>query len=169
MINVLFLCTGNSARSVLGEALLNHLGKGVFKAYSAGSHPAGSVQPLALKALQNNGIDTRGLHSKSWDIFSDTSAATMQLVLTLCDDAAGRACPVWLGDGIRCHWGLPDPAAVTGDEATRLNAFEQTLGKLSTRISALLQLDETLFIDTQAHLQLLQELQQIHQQALDNE
>ncbi len=174
MINVLFLCTGNSARSVLGEALLNHLGGNGFQAYSAGSDPAGRVQPLALTVLEDVGIDTTGLSSKSWDVFmlDDTSSpdsARMQVVITLCDDAANKPCPVWLGDGIRCHWGLPDPAAVTGNEPDRRAAFVYALGQLNTRIQALLALDHQLFTHSQQHPKLLIALNQIHQAAASQE
>lgn len=174
MINVLFLCTGNSARSVLAEALLNHLGGKNFMAYSAGSDPAGQIQPLALSVLKDADIDITGLSSKSWDTFmlddsSNLDSARMQLVITLCDDAANKPCPVWLGDGIRCHWGLPDPAAVTGDEPVRRAAFAYALSQLNTRIESLLALNHELFTDTQRHPELLIALNQIHQAAISSE
>lgn len=166
MINVLFLCTGNSARSVLGEALLNHIGEGAFHGYSAGSNPAGKVQPLALEVLNTAGIATDGLSSKSWEVFMRPDDAAMQVVLTLCDDAASKPCPVWLDDGVRCHWGLPDPAAVTGEQPVRRAAFEYALSQLNTRLERLLALDHELFADPQRHPELQTELNHIHTQAL---
>ncbi len=169
MTNILFLCTGNSARSILAEAALNHLGGSSYCGYSAGSDPTGTIQPLALKTLQANGIDTTGLSSKSWDNFIGSGAASIQIIITLCADAAGKACPVWLGDGIRCHWGLPDPAAVEGDEHSRELVFKHTLDKLNNRITALLQLDSDLFFKSNNQQQLQMQLEHIHQQALINE
>lgn len=169
MINVLFLCTGNSARSVLGEALLNHIGGDGFRGFSAGSDPAGKVQPLALEVLEASGISTDGLSSKSWDEFMDPDNAVMQVVLTLCDDAASKPCPVWLGDGVRCHWGLPDPAAVTGDQAIRRAAFQQTLNKLKIRLQQLMALDQSLFSDSSQQAELSQALNDIHTRAQAHE
>ncbi|MDQ8173574.1 MAG: arsenate reductase ArsC, partial [Gemmatimonadota bacterium] len=127
--NILILCTHNSARSVLAEGMLNHwaarLGVDV-RAYSAGSAPSGRVNPLALAALAGAGIDTTGMHSKSWDRFAEADAPAMRMVLTVCDSAAAEACPVWPGSPVRVHWGYPDPSRAEGDEATRLAAFEVT-------------------------------------------
>jgi protein-tyrosine-phosphatase len=132
--NVLFLCTGNSARSILAEALLNHLGKGRFHAYSAGSFPKGRVHPMALQLLDSLGLPTQGLRSKSWEEFAQPGAPSMDFVFTVCDQAAGEACPVWPGHPITGHWGIPDPAAVEGDEAVRMNAFRTAYRQLSVRI-----------------------------------
>lgn len=168
MINLLFLCTGNSARSVLGEALVNHIGAEQFRGFSAGSDPAGKVQPLALDVLETIGIDTTGLRSKSWNEFTSNNDHIMHIVLTLCADAASKPCPVWLDSGVLCHWGLPDPAAVTGNEQVRRKAFELTLEKLKRRLSQLIALDQSLFLNT-SQVQLKNALLTIHQQALNHE
>jgi len=139
-LNVLFLCTGNSARSILAEALLNQLSHGRFRAFSAGSRPAGSVHPLALEVLTHAGIDTASLRSKSWDEFADADAPQMDLVITVCDDAAGEPCPFWPGQPASAHWGYPDPAAMTGNEAAKRAAFEHTLRELAQRIELFLNL-----------------------------
>jgi arsenate reductase (thioredoxin) len=131
--NVLVLCTGNSARSILGEVLFNHLGKGRFKASSAGSHPAGRVNPGALEWLQEHGYGTEGLRSKSWDEFVAPGAPEFDFVFTVCDNAAGEVCPVWLGHPMTAHWGIPDPAHVEGDEARRA-AFRKAADQLARRI-----------------------------------
>lgn len=131
--HVLVLCTGNSARSILGEVLFNHLGKGLFKAYSAGSKPAGRVNPGALEWLQANGHSTEGLRSKSWDEFAAPGAPEFDFIFTVCDNAAGEACPVWLGHPATAHWGIPDPAHVEGDEARR-TAFKRAAEQLARRI-----------------------------------
>ena len=130
--NVLFLCTGNSARSILAEALLNFEGKGRFRAYSAGSFPNGEVNPYALQTLKQAGLSAEGYRSKSWDEFA--RAPAMDFVFTVCDDAAGEVCPVWPGHPVTAHWGLPDPAAVAGSETDKLHAFRDTLKALSNRI-----------------------------------
>jgi arsenate reductase len=137
--NVLVLCTGNSARSILGEVLFNHLGKGRFKAYSAGSKPAGRVNPGALEWLQANGHSTEGLRSKSWDEFAAPGAPEFDFIFTVCDNAAGETCPVWLGHPATAHWGIPDPAHVEGDEARRA-AFRKAADQLARRINLFLSL-----------------------------
>jgi arsenate reductase len=137
--NVLVLCTGNSARSILGEVLFNHLGKGKFKAYSAGSMPAGKVNPGALELLQQQGYSTEGLRSKSWDEFAAPGAPEFDFIFTVCDNAAGEACPVWLGHPCTAHWGIPDPAHVEGDEARR-TAFKHASEQLARRIQLFISL-----------------------------
>jgi len=132
--NVLFLCTGNSARSILAEVQLNKLGHGTFKAYSAGSHPAGRVNPIAIDFLQSNGFPTEGLRSKSWDEFAVPGAPVMDYVLTVCDQAAGEQCPFWPGQPMSAHWGVPDPAAVEGSDEQKRRAFRDTATIMRNRI-----------------------------------
>ncbi|HLW74581.1 MAG TPA: arsenate reductase ArsC [Gammaproteobacteria bacterium] len=134
--NVLFLCTGNSARSILAEALLNSLaiGQGRFRAYSAGSHPKDAVNPYALKTLEHNKFPVAGLRSKNWDEFAAPSAPVMDFVFTVCDQAAEEPCPYWPGQPMTAHWGVPDPAAVVGSDEAKLKAFRDTLMVLSRRI-----------------------------------
>jgi len=132
--NVLILCTGNSARSILAEALLTSLGDGQFKGYSAGSFPKGQVHPLALELLKEEGFDTSGMRSKSWDEFAKPDAPTMDFVFTVCDQAAGEACPIWPGQPVTAHWGIPDPAAVEGSAIEKKKAFREAYRMLSTRI-----------------------------------
>ena len=141
-INVLFLCTHNSARSILAEALLNHLGKGRFKAFSAGSSPRDNQQPnpLGLQTLQKAGISTEGLYSKSWDEFALPNAPHMDLVITVCDNAAGEVCPYWPGQPATAHWGYADPSAGDGTEAEKLEAFRQTLHTIRRRLELLVSL-----------------------------
>ncbi|HFQ15829.1 MAG TPA: metalloregulator ArsR/SmtB family transcription factor [Rhodobacteraceae bacterium] len=138
--NVLILCTGNSARSILGEALVNRLGKGRFRGYSAGSAPTGKVNPFALRLLRDKGYDTSHFRSKSWDEFAAEGAPPIDYVFTVCDNAAGEACPVWPGHPARAHWGLPDPAAATGSDANIMQAFEQAYESLEKRIAAFIAL-----------------------------
>ena len=138
--NVLFLCTGNSARSVIAEAVMNRLGAGRFKAYSAGSHPKGEVHPMTIELLQSLDYDTGFARSKSWDEYAEPYAPQMDFVFTVCDDAAAEACPVWPGQPLSAHWGLPDPAAATGTEAERRFAFADTHRMLTNRISLLVNL-----------------------------
>lgn len=133
--NVLFLCTGNSARSILAEALLNAMGRGRFRGWSAGSHPKGTVHPLALDLLRANRMDTAGLRSKDWDEFAQPGAPELDFVFTVCDNAAGEVCPVWPGQPVTAHWGVPDPAAVTGSDAEKRKAFFTTYTQLSNRLS----------------------------------
>lgn len=132
--NVLFLCTGNSARSVLAEVLLNHWGKGRFHGYSAGSFPKGAVHPMTLDLLRAHGLPTEHLRSKSWDEFARSGAPVMDFVFTVCDQAAGEVCPVWPGNPVTAHWGVPDPAAVEGPEARRRAAFRDAMNRLEARI-----------------------------------
>lgn len=138
--NVLFLCTGNSARSILGEAYLNSKGRGPFVAYSAGSHPAGKVNPFALELLEKNGISTAGLRSKNWDEFARPGAPEMNFVFTVCDNAAGEACPIWPGHPVTAHWGVEDPAAVQGSDEAKRKAFLKAFTQLATRVNLLLNL-----------------------------
>ena len=138
--NILFLCTANSARSILAEALANHVGHGRLRAYSAGSRPSGSVQPMALDVLQRVGIPTDGLRSKSWDEFEVAGAPEMDIVITVCGNAAGETCPVWPGHPLTAHWGVDDPAAVTGSEERRRDAFMDAMKVLRHRIDLLLSL-----------------------------
>jgi arsenate reductase len=146
--SVLVLCTGNSARSILGEALLNHLGADRVRAFSAGSQPKGVPHPGALRLLARKGIDSSGFRSKSWDEFAGAGAPRIDLAITVCGNAAGEVCPVFVGSPLRAHWGLPDPADVTGDEAAVDAAFEQTWAWLELRVRALLALPfETMAAD----------------------
>ncbi len=138
--NVLFLCTGNSARSILGEALLNHLGKGQFHAYSAGSHPAGAVNPIAIELLKKSKLPVEDLRSKSWDEFSVSGAPQFDFVFTVCDNAAGEVCPVWPGQPMTAHWGIDDPAAATGSDADKRKAFVTAFTQLNRRISLFISL-----------------------------
>jgi len=140
LFNVLFLCTGNSARSILAETYLNSAGRGRFKGYSAGSHPAGKVNPFALELLQKNRLPVADLRSKNWDEFARADAPKLDFVFTVCDNAAGEVCPVWPGQPITAHWGVADPAAVTGSEADKRKAFLRAFTELSTRINLLLAL-----------------------------
>ena len=132
--NVLFLCTGNSARSILAEVFLNQEGKGRFRAFSAGSFPKGEVNPYALGLLAQLGYPTDGLRSKSWDEFAAADAPQMDFVFTVCDQAAGEVCPVWPGQPMSAHWGIPDPAAMEGTDAEKMQAFREALRMLGNRI-----------------------------------
>jgi len=132
--NVLFLCTGNSARSILAEAILNDCANDRFKAYSAGSHPKGAVHPLAIALLERNGIATTGLRSKPWDEFAQPGAPQLDFVFTVCDNAAGEVCPIWPGQPMTAHWGQPDPAAMEGTEIEKANAFREAFRTLGRRI-----------------------------------
>jgi arsenate reductase (thioredoxin) len=134
VFNVLFLCTGNSARSILAEAILNETGSGRFRAYSAGSHPNAAVNPFALELLATQGIDVSGLRSKSWDEFAAPGAPRLDFVFTVCDNAAGEVCPLWPGTPMTAHWGIPDPAAVEGSDAQKRKAFLLAFTALRRRI-----------------------------------
>lgn len=138
--NALFLCTGNSARSIMAEALLNAMGRGRFRAFSAGSHPRGEVHPLARELVQKNRLPMQELHSKSWEEFAKPGAPRMDFVFTVCDTAANEVCPVWPGQPMTAHWGIPDPAAVTGTEEERRKAFFIAYNQLSNRLSILVSL-----------------------------
>jgi arsenate reductase len=138
--NVLFLCTGNSARSIMAEAIMNKLGHGRFKAFSAGSHPTGSVNPLALELLGRLHFPTEGLRNKSWDEFAAPGSPALDFVFTVCDRAAGEACPAWPGQPMTAHWGVTDPAAVEGPEERRLEAFRGAQVALNRRIELFLSL-----------------------------
>ena len=132
--NVLFLCTGNSARSILAEGLLTNLGKGRFRAFSAGSHPAGQVNPFALELLEKNHFDTSAMRSKSWDVYAQPDAPHLDFVITVCDKAAGEVCPVWPGQPMTAHWGIPDPVAVEGSDEAKRHAFVDAMNQMQRRI-----------------------------------
>jgi arsenate reductase len=136
--NVLFLCTGNSARSIMAEAILNHKGKGRFTAYSAGSHPSGQPRPEALKQIESAGMSTAGLHSKSWDEFATPGAPKLDFIFTVCDNAANEQCPYWPGQPMTAHWGIPDPAAVKGTPEEIARAFSDAFVILDRRIGLFL-------------------------------
>jgi len=138
--NVLFICTHNSARSIIAEGLMNLLGAPRFRAFSAGSHPAGAVQPLALQVLAERRVPTDGFRSKDWQEFAAPGAPPLDFVITVCDKAAGEVCPVWPGQPMTAHWGVTDPSAVQGDDAHRLRAYEDTLITLRRRIELMLAL-----------------------------
>ena len=152
--NVLFICTGNSARSILAEGLLTHFGEGRFNAYSAGSHPNGAVNPIALSTLKQLRISADGFRSKSWDEFAQPGAPALDFVLTVCDKAAGEVCPVWPGHPVTAQWGIPDPAAVQGSEEQKARAFMDTALLLKRRIQLMLNLP----LDKLARLSLQQEI-----------
>ena len=141
--NVLFLCTGNSARSVMAEAILNRIGRGRFKAYSAGSHPAGRVNPFTIELLQKNRHSVEGLRSKAWDEFAKSDAPAMDLVITVCDAAAGETCPIWPGHPITAHWGFEDPAAFEGTDAEKRAKFKEVYQQILTRARLLVNLPLT--------------------------
>ena len=140
LFNVLFLCTGNSARSIMAEAYLNAAGRGAFVAHSAGSRPGGKVNPFALELLQKHRIGTAGLRSKSWDEFAAPGAPALDFVFTVCDNAAGEVCPIWPGQPMSAHWGVQDPAAAQGSDDEKRRAFLRAFTELSARINLLLAL-----------------------------
>ena len=158
-LNVLFLCTGNSARSILGEAILNHDGQGRFKAFSAGSNPTGAVNPWAIHTLRTLGYPADGYRSKSWSEFAD--GPEFDLIFTVCDSAAAETCPVWPGRPTSAHWGIPDPAAVGGSDAEKAAAFLEAFGMLKRRIDLLLALP----IDSLEEQALRENLQAIGREA----
>jgi arsenate reductase len=138
--NILILCTGNSARSIMGEALFNTLGAGRFKAYSAGSHPTGRVNPFAIELVRELGYPAENLRSKSWDEFAVPGAPELDFVVTVCDKAAGEMCPLWPGQPVTAHWGFPDPAAVEGSDEEKRAAFRQALHQIRNRVQLFLSL-----------------------------
>jgi protein-tyrosine-phosphatase len=160
--NVLFLCTGNSARSIMAEALINHWGAGRFKGFSGGSFPKGTVHPLALDTLQKAKMPTSDLRSKSWDEFAGPNAPVMDFVFTVCDQARGEVCPVWPGHPITAHWGIKDPAAVEGTDEEKAQAFKRTFLELDARIKLFtsLRLDEIDKLALQEHLDSIGESRQ---------
>ena len=158
--NVLFLCTGNSARSIMAEAILNYKGKPIFTAYSAGSHPSGSVRPEALHELEAAHLSTEGLRSKSWEEFSKDGAPALNFVFTVCDNAAKEVCPIWPGQPMTAHWGVPDPAAATGTEDEIQRAYREAFVMLDRRISLFLSLP----LATLDRLALKKEIDRIGQQ-----
>ena len=155
--NVLFLCTGNSARSILAEAILNSIGRGKFKAFSAGSHPTGRVHPLALELLRKNGFSIEGVRSKDWSEFAQPGAPFMHFVFTVCDQAAAEPCPTWPGQPMTAHWGMADPAAVEGTEDIKRKAFLTAFTEMRRRISLFINLP----IKTLGDLALKQKLDEI--------
>jgi arsenate reductase (thioredoxin) len=159
-LNVLFLCTGNSARSIMAETILNVIGKGRFKAFSAGSHASGSVNPLALELLEKNKLPTKGLRSKNWDEFARPGAPFLHFVFTVCDQAAAEPCPIWPGQPMTAHWGVRDPAAVEGTDEVKRRAFLTAYTDLQRRISLFVNLP----INTLSKLALKQKLEEIGRQ-----
>ena len=155
--SVLFLCTGNSARSILAESLVNHWGRGKFRGFSAGSFPKGEVHPMAMELLQQKNLPTKGLRSKSWDEFTAPGAPPLDFIVTVCDNAAGEVCPVWPGKPMTAHWGIADPAAVPGTDAQKANAFRKALDELEARIKLLTELP----IDSLERMKLQQTLRAI--------
>ena len=162
LYNILVLCTGNSARSILGEALFNTMGAGRFKAYSAGSHPAGRVNPFAIEQVRGLGYPVENLRSKSWDEFAAPGAPELDFVVTVCDKAAGEMCPLWPGQPITAHWGFPDPAAVEGTDAEKRAAFAHTLRQMRNRV----QLFVSLPLETLDKLAIEKKMRAIGQQPL---
>jgi len=152
--NVLFLCTGNSARSILAESILNRRGKGQFRGFSAGSHPNGQVNPFALEILERLDFPTEGLRSKSWDEFTTPASPHFDFIITVCDNAAGETCPTWLGKPTTAHWGIPDPAALQGNDTEKKRAFDQAFKSLDSRIQLFLSLP----IESLDQLRLKQEM-----------
>ena len=140
VFNVLFLCTGNSARSILAEAILNHAGKGRFRAFSAGSHPGGKVNPYAIELLAKQGLAVSDLRSKSWDEFAAAGAIPFNFVFTVCDNAAGEVCPIWPGQPMTAHWGIEDPAAMEGSDEDKRKAFTKAFVEMNRRISLFISL-----------------------------
>jgi arsenate reductase (thioredoxin) len=163
--NVLFLCTGNSARSIMAEAALTRLGEGRFKAYSAGSHPTGRVHPYALDLLQHLNHPTAGLRSKSWDEFAAPGAPQMDFVFTVCDNAAGEVCPVWPGQPMTAHWPFQDPAAFTGSEAEKRQLFAEVYRQINTRLSIFVSLPLASLDKLSLHRRLKQMGNPQHQEA----
>jgi arsenate reductase len=155
--NVLFLCTGNSARSILAEALINHWGRGRFRGFSAGSHPKGTVHPLALELLEQMCLPTEGLRSKSWDEFAAANAPQLDFIFTVCDNAAGEVCPYWPGHPMTAHWSVPDPAALAGSDTEKFMAFREAFRALESRIK----LFTSLAVDSLDRIRLQEQLNAI--------
>jgi arsenate reductase len=155
--NALFLCTGNSARSILAESLLNHWGRGKFRAFSAGSHPKGQVHPMAVELLSSMNMPTENLRSKSWDEFASPGAPAIDFIFTVCDNAAGEVCPVWPGRPMTAHWGVADPASVQGNEVEKAAAFRRVFKELETRIK----LFTSLAVDSLDSMTLKEKLREI--------
>jgi len=162
--NVLFLCTGNSARSILAESLLNHWGKGKFRGFSAGSFPKGQVHPISVALLKQLNLPTEGLRSKSWDEFAAPGTPPLDFVFTVCDNAAGEVCPIWPGKPMTAHWGVPDPAAVEGTDTEKWQAFREALRALESRIKLFISLP----IATLDTMTLKSRLQSIGKATLDS-
>ena len=146
--NVLVLCTGNSARSIMAESLINTMGRGRFQAYSAGSHPTSKVNPFAIEQVASTGYATDNLRSKSWDEYAQPDAPQMDFIITVCDNAAGEVCPLWLGQPVSAHWGFEDPAAVEGTEETKRAAFNKVFHQIMRRVQLLVNLPLTVFDKT---------------------
>jgi protein-tyrosine-phosphatase len=163
IFNVLFLCTHNSARSVMAEAILNKMGGSRFRAFSAGSHPSSSPNPFALEQVEKLGFDRTSFRSKSWDDFAKTGAPEMDIIITVCDNAAGEVCPVWIGHPATAHWGFPDPSETVGDDNAKRSAFERTFQAIKHRIQFLVSLP----IDKLEHLALTNALKKIHVDAAE--
>jgi arsenate reductase len=161
--DVLFICTGNSARSIMAEAMLNHLGRGRFRAFSAGTHPRGAVRPMTLEVLIERKYDVGGLRSKSWTEFAAPDAAPMDFIFTVCNQAAGESCPAWPGQPITAHWDFADPAAVVGDHEKRRRAFVNAQHQIATRIRLFLSLP----LDKLDRLSLQTQLRELGQQGVD--
>lgn len=161
--NVLFLCTGNSARSILAESLINHWGQGRFRGHSAGSRPAGAVNSIALQLLEHMGLPVEGLRSKSWDEFAAPGAPPLDFVFTVCDNAAGEQCPFWPGQPMTAHWGVADPAAVTGTDTEKWLAFRRAFRELENRI----RIFSSLRLESLDRLSLKRELDEIGRTRLD--
>jgi arsenate reductase len=162
--NVLFLCTGNSARSILGEAILNHAAGRKFRGFSAGSHPKGAVHPMTLQLLRQLDLPTEGLRSKSWDEFAKPGAPAMDFIFTVCDQAAGEMCPLWPGKPVTAHWGIPDPAAVVGSDVEKMHAFREAFRVLERRISLFVNLRLDV-LDATSLQHTLDDIERYHQDA----
>lgn len=161
--NILFLCTGNSARSILAEALVNRYGSSRYKAYSAGSQPTGAIHPMTIRLLDEMGVNSGGFRSKSWDEFTQANAPEMDCVITVCDRAAAEPCPVWPGKPAVAHWSIPDPASVVGSASTQLKAFREIFNEINIRVNLLLSLEPDKLTMTELSLA-LQNLDAGHRQ-----
>lgn len=164
LFNVLFICTGNSARSIFAECLINRLGRGTFRGYSAGSHPKGAINPLAIYELEHNNYETAGLRSKGWEEFAELDAPEMDFVFTVCDKAAAEVCPVWPGQPMTAHWGVADPAAMEGEDWEKRAAFHKAFAELQNRIAIFVNLP----INSLDRLKLQKKLDEIGRTILDD-